>query len=184
MFQTDTHPAQLTNVNTRIEKHGAERELAADVKLVLKVSSDALNDIEPGLRESLYRTPARGDQLSIVDKNDPAAYTVLKHPSLEPVQLKGKFPGYELTLAPLSEDGETAELFLVDVELKKLAINAHDGGSCTLTVTASANVDTGEVGQLLAFLVAEDARVTLTPPSRPVEGTGDETDADDVQDAA
>jgi hypothetical protein len=182
MLTANNHTTRIVNVSNRIEKHGTERMLAADIKLSMSVSSDVLNDLESGLRESLYRTPARGDQLSLVDKNDSAAYTVLKHPCLEPLRLKQKFPGYELTLRPigLEDDDDSQDMFLADVELKKFDIEAREGGSCTLTFTASSLVDNDEAAYLLAALVAEDTQLSLTPPSRAAsEGdiSGDDEDA-------
>lgn len=165
MFNPQSQTAVLTNVNVRIEKHGKERKLAADFKLSMKIPSDDLNEIEPGLRESLFRTPQSGDQLQLVDENA-ARFTVLKHPLLEPQVLKQKFPGYELTIAPPGTEGdaEGENLFLPDVELKKFTIEPHDGGSCTVSVTASAQIDRDDAAWALGFLVDGDVLLTLTPP--------------------
>lgn len=179
MFNPQRHTAVLTNVNVRIENHGTERVLACDFKLTLKIPSDDLNEIEPGLRESLFRTPQSGDQLQLVDDNA-ARFTVLKHPLLEPQVLRQKFPGYELTIAPPgTEPDDTAEdLFLADVELKKFTIEPHDGGSCTVKVTASSRIDRDDAAWALGFLVDGDVLLTLTPPKLQAQT---DTDADDQE---
>lgn len=166
MFNTNRLTAQIANLNLRIEKHGTERVLAADLKLAMKIGSDDLNDIEPGLRESLFRRPAAGDQLRLVEENEPGAYTVLKHPVLEPLKLKQKLPGYELEILPLGAAEGEEGFFLANVELKRFTIEPHDGGSVSLTVTASAEIESEDGSELLELLQREDCLATLTAPKR------------------
>ena len=73
MFNPQRQTAVLTNVNTRIELHGKDRKLAIDFRFSLNIPSDDLNAIEPGLRESLFRTPQSGDQLQLVDETPRAS---------------------------------------------------------------------------------------------------------------
>lgn len=164
MLTTEVRPAYLHNVNIRIEKHGADRSPAADLKLSFQVNSEELDLIEPGLKETLYRQPKSGDQLHL--GATPVSWAVLRHPGLEPVRLKGKFPGYELTLAPDlpgATDGD--ELPAVDVELKKITVDAHDGGTATVTLTVSFPVTPDEVALSTQFLQEGNLFLTLTPPS-------------------
>lgn len=169
MFNTHRLTAQIANLNLRIEKHGTERVLAADLKLAMKIGSDDLNDIEPGLRESLFRRPAAGDQLKLVDENDAGAFTVLKHPVLEPLKLKQKLPGYELEILPLGASEDEDGFFLADVELKRFTIEPHDGGSVSLSVTASAEIEAEDGEALLVLLQREDCLATLAAPKRPAQ---------------
>lgn len=177
MLKTDARPATLQNVNLRIEKHGKERVLAADLKIGFQLPSSELDSIEKGLTEMLYRQPtAEGDQLRI---EEPAtAFTVLKHPSLEPVRLKGKFPGYELTISDPNRQEEPEQagkggplidgyqpLFLVDVEVKKITVDGQDGGTALILITASMPVDADEVSECSELLEAGEILLTLTPPS-------------------
>lgn len=175
MFKTDRHNSSLTNVNVRIERHGDERKLAADFRLQLKTSADALNDIEPRLRESLFRTPQAGDQMQLVGQE--SNYVIVNHPLAEPTKLRHKFPGYEMTFAPPGSESndEGDALFLADVELKRFVVEAHEGGSATVGVTGSALIDVNDAAFALGFLVDGDVLLTLTPPSRPtVEPDTDE----------
>lgn len=178
MFNPQRHPADLTNVNTRIERHGDERKLAADFRLTMKVGADNLNDIEPRLRESLFRTPASGDQPQLVDQG--SAFTVVNHPLAEPTKLRHKFPGYEMTLAdPASESNDDGDsLFLADVELKKITVEPHEGGSATVTLSASTLIDVNDAAFALGYLIDGDVLVTLTPPTRP-QTTDDDSGEDD-----
>ena len=163
MFGLDKSNVSVSNLNVRCERHGDERATCCDVKMVVDVPAESLNALSPGLCESLFRKPAKGDQLPLVEvgKKSEPGFTVIKHPGLEPQKLKQKFPGYELHLAaPESEN----ELFLADVEMKNFTIEPHEGGSTTITFTASSEVDDEEIGELLALLRGEDAVATLVPP--------------------
>jgi hypothetical protein len=181
MLSTEDRPATLQNVNLRVERHGDERHTAADLKIGFQLPSSELDAIEKGLTEMLYRKPtAEGDQLQI-DPNAANAFTVLKHPGLEPIRLKGKFPGYEISIADPNgrqiEDPENPAgpmiypdaLFLVDVELKKITVEAHDGGTASVTITASVPVDRDELADARDLLEAGDVLMTLTPPKMQAE---------------
>lgn len=163
MFNLKAENVSVSNLNIRIERHGEDRETACDIKLVVDVASDRLNDLSPGLCESLFRKPGKGDQMPLVEvgKKSEPGFTALKHPGLEPARIKQKFPGYELHLGA---DADAEPLFLADVETKNFTIDAHEGGSATITFTASSLVDDDEIGDLLALLRNESAVATLTPP--------------------
>lgn len=176
MFALNQHASCLINVNTRIERHGDQRKLACDAKFVTKIANDLLNAIEPGLCEAMYRSPRSGEQQALLD----GPLTAVKFPAMKPLQLTHKFPGYEITIAPLGAD-EGEGLFLADVELKGFALEFHEGGSATVTFTASTEVDTDEASALLDALIDEDAQITLKPPSaQPVQDLGDSANDDDA----
>lgn len=173
MLNTDKQQGQVIHVNTRIQNAGATRILAADTKIGFMVNSDVLNDIHPGLRDSLYRQPDKeGDQLQL---DAPSSYTVLRHPGFEPMKFKHKFPGYEITLTP-PEEGAEPLVFLVDVTVKKIEVDPQQGGSALITLTASAAVDLEEAADLLDALVREDVLITLVPPTDQEEGEEEESE--------
>lgn len=163
MFHLDKSNASITNLNFRGEKHGDETQPACDVKISVDIPAERLNDIHPGLCESLYRKPGKGDQLPLVEvgkKPDPG-FTVLKHPGLEPLQLKQKFPGYEVTIAaPDSDD----ELFFADGEVKNFRITPHEGGTTNVTFSVGTEVDVDDAAALFPYIASPDAVITLTPP--------------------
>lgn len=78
MLTLEIHPATLSNLNIRTEKHGDELQLAADLKLSMNVAGVVLNDLEPGLHESLFRKPGSGEQQDLID---PGMLTAVKFPT-------------------------------------------------------------------------------------------------------
>ena len=167
MFSTKNHPSAISNLNCRIERHGEDRVLAADLRLTVSVSSDQIDSIEPRLCESLFRAPGPGDQQPLIG---PQSLTALKHPLLKPVQLSQEFTGYEATIANIG-DGEG--LFLADVKLKKFVIAPKEGGSAEISFTLSTEVDRDELADMAEFLVTEDVSLSLTPPKQSAnDGTG------------
>ena len=159
MLALQTHPGTLSNLNIRIERHGDDRQLAADLKLSMNVAGAVLNDLEPGLHESLFRKPAAaGEQPDLID---PSLLTAVKFPHLDPISLSHKFPGYEVEISD-EVDGEP--VFFADVEIKKISAKALEGGSAALSLTASVNIDSDDARELTDLLVREDVYVTLKPP--------------------
>lgn len=170
MFHLESSNAQISNLNLRAEKHGDENQPACDIKISVDLPAERINDIGPGLCESLFRKPGKGDQMPLVEvgkKPDPG-FTVLKHPGLEPLQLKQKFPGYELSIA--GEDGDPEQgLFFADGEVKNFKITPHEGGTTNVTFTVGTHVDEDEIAGLLPFLRDPAAVITLTPPKAQAE---------------
>lgn len=178
MLTLEIHPATLSNLNIRTEKHGDELQLAADLKLSMNVHGVVLNDLEPGLHESLFRKPGSGEQQDLID---PGMLTAVKFPHLDPISLSHKFPGYELEL---SEDGEEQPAFFTDVEIKKISAKALEGGSAALTFTASVSIDPDDARELTDLLVRQDVFVTLTPPKAKAQQDVDAGDAANDPDGA
>lgn len=54
MLTLEIHPATLSNLNIRTEKHGDELQLAADLKLSMNVAGVVLNDLL--VREDVFVT--------------------------------------------------------------------------------------------------------------------------------
>lgn len=178
MLTLEIHPATLSNLNIRTEKHGDERQLAADLKLSMNVAGVVLNDLEPGLHESLFRKPGSGEQQDLID---PGLLTAVKFPHLDPISLSHKFPGYELEL---SEDGDEAPAFFTDVEIKKISAKALEGGSAALTFTASVSIDPDDARELTDLLVRQDVFVTLTPPKAKAQQEDGQPEAANDDDGA
>lgn len=174
MLQLNQSEATLGNLNTRIERHGDERELAVDMKFSMKANNSILDSLGKGLRESLFRKPSKGEQQDLPQIGE--ALSAVRHPYLEPMKLSHEFTGYEVQIDGLLDS--TNPLLFVDVKLKKFTIAPLEGGSVELTFTASANVDPEELSALSDALIREDVRLTLTPPSK------QEEQAPPLQDAA
>jgi hypothetical protein len=159
MLAIDRHNASMSHLQIRIERHGDDRKLAADIKLSMNVHGTVLDDLERGLHESLFRKPGSGEQQDLID---PASLTAVKFPHIQPLVLSHKFTGYEASIG--FGDEEDVELFLADVEIKKITVQPLEGGSVEMTLTASANIDSDDVAELAILLVAENVALTLTPP--------------------
>ena len=177
MLALKQHNASLSNLNIRIERHGDERQLAADLKLTCNVAGVVLNDIEAGLHESLFRQPGSGEQQELLD---PALLTAVKFPHMDPIGLSHKFPGYEAEVGNGLDDDEP--LFLADLELKKITAKPLEGGSAELSFTLSGNIDADDVAQLADLLVREDVVLSITPPARPAQAE-DLSDQDAANDS-
>lgn len=169
MLALKQHNASLSNLNLRIERHGDDRQLAADLKLKCSVAGVVLNDIEAGLHESLFRQPGSGEQQELLD---PALLTAVK------------FPGYEAEVGNGLDDDEP--LFLADLELKKITAKPLEGGSAELSFTLSGNIDADDVAQLADLLVREDVVLSIKPPTRAAqaEDLSEAANDDDHRDAA
>lgn len=178
MLALEVHPATLSNLNIRIERHGDDRQLDADLKLTMNVAGVVLNDLEPGLHESLFRKPGSGEQQDLID---PGMLTEVKFPHLDPISLSHKFPGYELEL---SEDADEAPSFFTDVEIKKISAKALEGGSAAITFTASVNIDPDDARDPTDLLVREDVFVTLVPPKAKAQNDGATPEAANDDDGA
>lgn len=162
MFQLTQHDATLSNLNTRIQRHGDERVLAVDMKFSAKANNSILDSLGQGLRESLFRKAAKGEQPDLPTIGEPLS--AVRHPYLEPMKLSHEFDGYEVEIAGLLDT--TEPLFFADVKLKKFTIAPLEGGSVELTFTASTSAESDELAALSEALVREDVRLTLTPPSK------------------
>ena len=184
MLALKQHNASLSNLNIRIERHGDERQLAADLKISLSVPGVTLNDIESGLHASMFSAPGSGDQPDLLDPN---SLTAVKFPQMEPVRLKHAFPGYEVEIG----DGDNEPTFLADAELKKITFRPKEGGSVDLSFTISAEIESDDVAELSALLVREDVVLSITPPKRQAQsedlsdgGTGEAANDSDGASAA
>lgn len=168
MFALDQYNGKITNLNLRAEKHGDENQPACDIKVSVDLPSVRLDEISPGLCESLFRKPGPGDQLPLVEvgKRPDPGFTALRHPGLEPVKVKQKFPGYELTVAA---DEENEGQFFADAEVKNFAIEAREGGTATVTFSVGVQVDEDDIAALLPFLRTPDAVLKLVPPKAQAE---------------
>lgn len=186
MFALTSHKASFSNLNVRIERHGDDRKLATDLKFTANAGNAILDDIDKGLRDALFRKPGSGEQQPLpIDGNN---LTAVKFPALAPVKLAHEFPGYELDIS--SEAGEENDdtLPLVDVTVKRLEIAPIEGGSVSLTFTASVNAEPGDLTDLATLLEIETVYLTLTPPKAQAQlddekASGDMLDQQDAEEA-
>lgn len=161
MFALEKHEAKISNVNLRAEKHGGERKLGVDISIKLQAGNEVLDGLEKGLRQSLFRKAAKGEQLdAFADKEGLVA---VKHPCLGSLPINGEYAQYEIDIDGMLEGTDT--LPLIDVKLKGFVIEALEGGSVAVAFKVQAQVDSEELAELADALIRETILLTLRPPS-------------------
>ena len=179
MFNLNKNNAKVSNLSVRVEHHGEARKDAIDLKLSVDVPAESLNDIQSGLCESIYRQPTPGDQISLIDRKAEKAFTVLRYPGLEPLKIKQKFPGYEMTLAQVGDEEDGA--FFADAEVKNFDIESHEGGTTTIEFTVSiGEVDDDEYLALRHLNLDGKVLLTLTPPTKQAAEQSDDAQQDEA----
>ncbi len=161
MFTLEKHEAKISNVNLRAEKHGGERKLGVDISIKLQASNEVLDGLEKGLRQSLFRKAAKGEQLDAFVEKD--GLIAVKHPCLGSLPINGEYAGYEIDIDGMLEG--TTTLPLIDVKLKGFVIEALEGGSVAVTFKAQVQVDSDELAELADALIRETVLLSLRPPS-------------------
>ena len=175
MFQLEQHEASIGNVNQRIERHGDERELAADIKFTTTAGNALLDSIEKGLKEALFRKPGKGEQQALpIDGNNLVA---LNLPLLGEQKIATEYEAYEVEIASLL--GHIEPLFFADAKVKKIAWLPIEGGSISMSLTVSIQIDEDDDAPLLAAWRRGEAKLSLVPPKAQAVGdTLDQQDAD------
>lgn len=165
----------LGSVNPRVEKHGKDNVLAADLKVTINFANDVLDQIEPGLLASLYRKPTKADPGDLFDGTDAApGLRILKFPRLGPQSYDAEFPGYAVTV----HRGVTgdADIVLDAVTIDKMSFDTKEGGTVALSFRAVIHPDV-EKGHLdaLCALIQSEIDITLTPPAEKQPGLNVDT---------
>src|SRR5687768_4780447 len=158
------HPAKLAVFTPHVEKHGDENKPAASLKVQVTGHSSLLDAFGKSYRPFLFREPALGEQTSLPLGDD--KLTALAKPNLKPLVLDEEFPGYTLRIGVGLEASD--DIVLADAKLSKFHIEAINGGSVTITFTASTHPDEEQAGQLYT-LQQQEVELTLEPPKREEE---------------
>ena len=158
-FVLEDHEASIDNLNLRIQRHGEDRVLAADIKFQITTSNDILDQFGPDLKKDLFRKPGKGEQQTL--EGIGAGLTAVKHPELTLKGLAHEFSGYELEVGGLL--GESEPIVLVDSKVKRFTIDPKEGGSVVLGFTVSAEVESEDVADLSDAFIRGTVRVSLSP---------------------
>jgi len=182
-FQLQDHEASIANLNSRIQRHGEDRQLAADIKFRTSASSSVLDAFDSHMRVDLFRSPGQGEQQELPGTGG-NGLTAVKHPGWEPVKLSHEFAGYEMQIGGHLEASEP--IVLADVKLKRFVVEPKEGGSVDLTFTASAEIEPDDLAELSDAFIREDVLLTLIPPKRsaPAEDLTEDGDTLDQQESA
>lgn len=177
MFELNDATAKVANFNPRAERHGDENKLAGDLKLVVCVANGVLDYFQKGLRQSLYRKAAQGEQQGLIEGGD--GLTAVKFPKLGAIPWDEEYPGYDLVIA--GGLGLTEPLVISDVTLKKISFEPLEGGSLQMTFSAVFHPTKSEAGALCE-LIKNDVQLTLVSPLN--QGKGDKPVQEDLTAAA
>jgi hypothetical protein len=159
MFTLHKQQAKIAGYNPRAEKHGEKNVPAGDVKFEVSAHASALTAFGPDYVPFLFRlADAPNDQPSLVPGDN---LTELAKPLLKPLRLDEDFPGYRLVIENGLASGKP--LILTEAELSGFAFEAKQGGTVTITFSATVHPDAKEAGKL-CDLIQDTVELTLEPP--------------------
>jgi hypothetical protein len=146
MFTLVGQTAKIAHLNIREEKHGDKSVTAVDVKVVVTMVNDFLNDLSPGLLQSLYqqdreRLPWSGEGA------DPNMRVVqLRHPLLAPFKWTAERTGW---LVEFIDDPIAVVVFAkVSISL----VECKDGGSVVFTLKVQCHPESEDIATLSNWL--------------------------------
>lgn len=175
MLQLDKHDAVLANLNLRKENHGDEKKAAADLKFQLAAPNTLLDRIDKALRPAFFRKPGKGEQQALpIDGNNLVA---LNLPLLGEQKIGTEYEAYEVEISSLL--GHIEPLFFADAKVKKIAWLPIEGGSISMSLTVSVQIDEEDDAPLLAAWRRGEAKLSLVPPKE--QKTGDTLDMQDAE---
>lgn len=163
MLQLAQAIATLVNVNLRTERVGKDKTRpAADLKFSVNIPNTQLDEISPGLLNSLYRHPKEQGHQGDLTAPDPNALTTLRHPKAKPWASTEDWPGYFAQVHAGEFDLKDVEL--EKVTLKSIACEAKTGGTVELTFSLGCHPTGADVG-VLYDLMGKDVELTAQPPA-------------------
>lgn len=164
MFKTELKEMLLSNLNTRIEKHGADNVGGADLSFQFEDSNKVLEAFEKGLVKRFYRAAQKGDEVQPeLEMKHPDYLPVLQCKKIKSIKWEEEYPGYRLRIMNQLQD-DVCDVLLVDAELKSFTFELKEGG----TVLVKFKVGCTPRGEDVAYLfehLGSNISVTLEPPS-------------------
>lgn len=145
-FRLSKQDVQFTHINQRLENHGPnEKVTGVDLSFSLDMENDVLEALAPGLRDSFYTLPAKGDG-DLVDKAKANEPIRLRYPELSPQSWSKELPNYEVIFHYGLEGNN--DVVLEDCTIKSIKIEMHDGGTVGLAWKVGAHPTDEQVGRL------------------------------------
>lgn len=155
MFTLQKKTAKLSSVNPRVELHGEEHVMAADLKFSIKVSNDILSEFHPSLKSALYKK-SEGGQADFID--DPGHMPERRFPLMAPVKWDKNFIGYKLTVH-YGISG-TQDNVLIDCTIDGFRFECQDGGTVIASFRVIAHPTSAELGRLCE-MIQQDVSISL-----------------------
>ena len=165
MFKTELKEMKLSNLNTRIEKHGDQSVGAADLSLQFEASNKIMDLFEKGMMKRFYRAPVKGDEIQqpelAMDHKD--YLPVLQSKRIEVIKRSEQYPGYRCRIMNQLND-DVCDVLLPDGVLKDISFELKEGGTVLYKFKIGCNPSGADVAYLFEHL-GSNISVTLEPPS-------------------
>lgn len=145
MFEITEYTEAKLAVQNRTEKHGEEDRPAVTLGFEITTANTLLDQIDPGLRECLYKAKADGLQADL--PNVEPSTPVLRSYVIDTVKLTTSHEGWRL----LVDDGidETTPMQLLRGKVDKVSVEPKQGGSVVLRFKfGTSDVDAERLGKL------------------------------------
>lgn len=171
----------LTNLNTRVEKHGDESVSAIDLTITHDAPNTILDDFQPGMLDAFYMAPAAGDDSqATMDGFEISAKPLLRFNRLGPQKLDVELVGHRFAIEYGIE--EDIGIVLPAVNVGKFSLELKEGGTVSMKFRVQANSGlTEQIIGKLAMLISQEVRVTLTPPKVKQQEVPTGDDVSDLQ---
>ena len=172
MFQilefTEAHVASVTN---RTETHGDEKVPAVSIGLELTAANTILDQIDPKLREALYKAIDDQEQLPGVEPATP----VLRCNSIDRAVLPTAHEGWTLQV----DDGidDTTPMTFGSVKVDKFSVEPKQGGSIVLRLRCGTSDVSAETIGKLAMHNGQSIWITLKAPEKKADAIDGTTEA-------
>jgi hypothetical protein len=160
LFALTEANVRLVHKNERLEKHGEEDRLAADLNFQYDTDNGVLAYFNPSLRSAFYQA-STGPQVELPGTSGPEHLTELKFPEIGMVKWSsGVLIGASLTF----HYGVKSRLVLGDARVHKFKFELMAGGTVRLHFQAQVHPGEVESGKLSRMLVDQLCVLTVTPP--------------------
>ena len=165
MFQLPSFTyATLSNLNTRIEKHGDESVSAVDISISYDAPNTVLEQFSPGLLDAFYKEAELGDDSQgVIDGLEITGKPLLRHPQMAPIKFTNEMAGHRFAID--YGIGDDSALVLPSVDVGKFSLELKEGGTVSMKFRIQANQGlTEQIIGKLAMLISQEVRIQLTPP--------------------
>jgi len=167
MFELDRAAVKISSVTNVGEKHGNDRVSGKGVAVKVILPNTSLNDLLPGLREALYRAPARKDgTLDLPDNN----LCELRFPHMGPFAWDYEGEGW-IAKFIIGTTGDR-DVWMTPAKLSKITVNPMEGGSVEYSISIYGRLNETIHHGILDEQVQRECNLTTEKPS-PVSDTDD-----------
>lgn len=145
---------QLLDVNPRIEFHGEEQKLAADIKVSMTVGNQLLAIFHPRLRSSFYcKGNAAQDAFELGDDHAPS----LVFQQLGDIKWKQDFEPCDIEIS--SAIGVPVSLTMAKVT--RIRFEMMEGGSVLITMTIQCHPSPSQVSRLCELIQLKEIDISI-----------------------